>query len=129
MVVTQAANQWLKTIMAEGQGLINRSLTICHYTSFWRILIANCNGSRLTGSEIADLLRLFAENGLAAGGIDFAGAGDVLHFGPYFVDSLGNRGADVYLVLGCANPGKLPFMASDYRFGGHRWRHGCLHKY
>jgi hypothetical protein len=66
MVVTQAANQWLQTIMAEGSGLINRSLTICHYTSFWGISRANCNGCRFTGSEIADLLRLFAENGLEA---------------------------------------------------------------
>src|ERR1700704_3636453 len=64
MVVTQAANIGSRQIMAEGSELINRSLTICHYTSSWRISKANCNGSRFTSSEIVDLLRLFAEYGL-----------------------------------------------------------------
>ena len=50
--------------MAEGPELINRSPTICHYTSFWRISRANCNAYSLTRSEIADMTRLFAENGL-----------------------------------------------------------------
>ena len=55
--------------MTEGSALINRSATICHYTRFWRILRANSNGYNFTGSEIADLLRLFAENGLKQSGM------------------------------------------------------------
>ena len=55
-------------------------------------------------------------NKLAAGGIDLAGAGLVLHFGAFVINTLADGPAHIDLVFGRANAGKLPDLARG-RFG------------
>src|SRR5664280_1379355 len=50
--------------MTEVPEYINGSDTICHYTRFLGFWEPNCNCCRVGVSKMAELLHLFAENGL-----------------------------------------------------------------